>query len=143
MGEANRRKAEIDRLKQQEQQWLAGLTPAERTAAEVAARTHSRLVERRGLTGGCYLLAFFLKELLHSKYSVQTDLVVGWVNDGDWPGVTSHAWIELGGKKIEISLTRTEIPESQLPGDLLILDRIVRPGVAKYTYHRTPPSRST
>jgi hypothetical protein len=139
MSESKRRKAEIDRLKQAEREWLGSLAPAEQKSADVARRAHVQLVERRGLVGGCYLLAFFLNELLHDKYSIETDLVVGWVNDGSWPGVTSHAWIELGGKKIDIALTRTEFPESQLPGDLLILDRVVRAGVAKYRYYREPP----
>ena len=139
MGEAKRRKAEIERLKRAEEEWLIGLTPAERTVAEVARRTHAQLVERRGLIGGCYLLAFFLNELLQSKYSIETELVVGWVNDGTWPGVASHAWIEFGGKKTDISLTRTELPESQIPGDLIILDRVIRPGAAKYVYYREAP----
>jgi hypothetical protein len=45
----------------------------------VAQQTHTQLVERKGLVGDCHLLAFFLNELLHSKYSIETDLVVGWV----------------------------------------------------------------
>jgi hypothetical protein len=139
MGEAQRRKAEIARLKQAEQEWFLSLTPTERTAADVARRAHTQLVERRGLVAACYLLAFFLNELLRSKHAIETDLVVGWANDGSWPGVTSHAWIELGGKKIDISTTKTDMPESHPPGDLLILDRVVRPGIARYAYYREPP----
>ena len=142
MGESRRRRAEIEQLKRAEQDWLASLTASERTAAAVARRTHAQLVERRGLVTGCYLLAFFLNELLRVEYFVDTDLVVGWVNDGSWPGVAPHAWIELGGKKIDISLTRTEHPESQLPGDLLILDRVIRSGTAKYTYYRDVPTEA-
>lgn len=139
MGEARRRKAEIGWLKEAEEAWLRSLKPAERTVADVARRTHKELVERRGLIGGCYLLAFFLNELLLSKYSIETDLIVGWVNDGTWPGAASHAWVEMGGRKIDISLTRTELPEIQPAGDLLILDRAVRPDGVKYTYYREPP----
>jgi hypothetical protein len=142
MGESRRRKAEIESLKRAQDQWLAGLTPAERTAAEVSERTHTRLVERKGLVGGCYLLAFFLNELLHTGYSVETELVVGWVNDGTWPGLASHAWVELGGKKIDISVTQTDVADSQLTGDLLILDRVVRPGAAKYAYYREAPDKA-
>lgn len=136
MGEAKRRKAEIQALQSAHQEWLAGLLPTERTGADVALQAYERIVQRKSLVGGCYLLAFFLHEYLHSQRQIQTELVVGWVNDGTWPGMASHAWIELGGKKIDISLVRTEHPDAQVPGDLIILDRIIRPGKARYTYYR-------
>jgi hypothetical protein len=136
MGEAKRRKAEIDRLKSADADWLASLSPTERTIVAVTQTAYERIVVRRGLVGGCYLLAFFLHELLQSQYRVATDLIVGWVNDGTWGGMASHAWVELGGKKIDISLVVTEYPDVQPSGDLIILDRVMRSGNAKYTYHR-------
>jgi len=42
----------------------------------------------------------------------------------------------FNGKKTDISLTRTEHPDAQLPGPLLILDRVIRPGRGVHTYHR-------
>jgi hypothetical protein len=142
MGEAKRRKLEIERLKREDQEWVNNLTPAERTAAQVSQRAYTQIVERKGLVSGCYLLAFFLHEMLHSKYSIQTELIVGWINDGTWPGVGSHAWIELGGKKIDISLTLTEHRDAQPPGDLIVLDRVLRPGTTKYTYCREPTAEA-
>ena len=52
MGEAKQRKAAIEAQK------LAN--EAERTLADVALRTHTAIVERAGLTEGCYHLAMFL-----------------------------------------------------------------------------------
>jgi hypothetical protein len=60
---------------------------------------------------------------------------VGWVNDGETDAMASHAWIEIGGKKIDVALTQTEFPEAQPPGPLLILDRVMRRGAAVYSYH--------
>jgi hypothetical protein len=139
MGEANRRKAEVERLKNADNEWLASLNPTERTVAQVCMRAHAQIVKRAKLVGGCYLLAFFLNELLQARYSIQTDLVVGWVNDGTWAGVGSHAWIELGARKIDIALTLTEHPEAQPSGELIVFDRILRRGATKYTYYRDPP----
>ncbi len=51
-----------------------------------------------------------------------------------------HAWIEFEGKITDISLTKTEFPEAQLSGALIVLDEVIRPGEIMYTYHkvRTP-----
>jgi hypothetical protein len=46
------------------------------------------------------------------------------------------AWIELADKRTGLSLALTERPDVQLPGGVLILDRVMRPGI-RYTYHRT------
>lgn len=46
------------------------------------------------------------------------------------------AWIELADKRTGLSLALTERADVQLPGGVLILDRVMRPGI-RYTYHRT------
>ena len=61
---------------------------------------------------------------------------MGWINDGTWDGAASHAWIEFGGKKTDISLTRTSHPQHHPPGALLVLDHVVRPGRVSYQYDR-------
>jgi hypothetical protein len=134
MGEAKRRKAEIQKLKGELDEWKAALSPSELRAATIAEVAHRRIVQERGLVGGCYLLAFFLHRYLQ-KQGIETQLIVGWVHDGETDAMTSHAWVELGGKKIDISLTRTEFPDAQPPGPLLILDRVMRRGEVIYSYH--------
>ena len=136
MGETQRRKVEIDRLKREYADWLETLTQTEREVALVAKRAHERIIEGRRLFGGCYLLAFFLYQYLKLEKGIETTAVVGWVNDGTTPLMISHAWIELGGKKTDIALTHTEHPDAQLSGELILLDHTIRSGKAKYTYHR-------
>lgn len=136
MGEARRRKVEIAITKQKYADWLDTLTQIEREVALVAMRTHERIVVGKRLLGGCYLLSFFLSQYLKRERGIETTAVVGWVNDGATPLMISHAWLEFEGKKTDITLTHTEHPDVQLPGELIILDYVVRSGRVKYTYHR-------
>ena len=128
MGEAKRRAAGFAK-------WQAALSADERTAADLALAAHERIIDRFGATGMCYRMAFFLAEILESEFGIKAQPVVGYVNDGGNAFMSSHAWVELNGKKIDVSLTLLEEP-TLLPGDLLILDRAIKPGRAAYTYHR-------
>src|SRR5260370_14820953 len=110
MGEAKRRKAEIERLQGADDAWRATLSPIEMQAATIAELAHRRIVEDRGLVSGCYLLAFFLHRYMRNR-GIETKLIVGWVNDGETDARASHAWIEIGGQKIDIALTHTDFPE--------------------------------
>lgn len=139
MGKSKRLKAERRRLREGEAQWLSGLSPPEQQIAAVATATHREVVEDRGLVGGCYLLAFFLTEYLKRERGIPVTPIVGWINDGETPLMSSHAWIEYAGRKTDISLTRTEHPAYQPSGPLLVLDRVVKPGQVTYTYHHERP----
>ena len=89
--------------------WLDSLSPIERTIAVVAQATYDRVVVGMSMTEACYNLAFFLQEHLRRKHEIQTEVVVGWINDGQWEGAASHAWLEYHGKKTDISLHRRHI----------------------------------
>lgn len=119
--------------------WLSTLSSTDCDVATVALRTYEGVVGGLGLVGGCYILSFFLYMYLKQSKGIEAEVVVGWVNDGTSPLMISHAWIETNRKKTDISLTRTEVPTVQLPGPLVILDRIIIPGHATYTYHRERP----
>lgn len=136
MGEAKRRKAEIDAIKRASVEWREGLTPTEGIVADVAERLHQRLVVERGFVGGCYHLAFFLRIYLKRQHGIDVKPVVGYVNDGTGPIMASHAWIEYNGKKTDLSLSRTEHGDHQPTGAFILLDHVVRRGEAIYTYHR-------
>lgn len=82
MGDAKRRKEEIERLKQAEAAWLAQLTPPERTAVEAARHTHTQLVQHKGTCRGMLPFAFVLNELLRSKYSIDPSRWASMVNHG-------------------------------------------------------------
>ncbi|TES60686.1 hypothetical protein E2P84_44105 [Burkholderia cepacia] len=142
MGEAKRRKAEIDELKRARDGWRQDLTADEKAIAEVAERLHERLVVERGFVGGCYQLAFFLRLFLKERCGIEVTPIVGYINDTTGPVMASHAWIEFGGKKTDISLTRTEYPEFQPPGALLIHDHVVRRGTVLHTYHLAQSTES-
>lgn len=142
MGEAARRKAEIVILKARNVAWLATLSPGQRIIADVAQATYDKVVSGLGMTEGCYNLTFFLFEHLRRKHGIDVKIVVGWVNDGQWEGATSHAWAEYEGKKIDIALHKTSHPEAQPPGDLIILDHVVKRGLVSYRYWSTLPKEA-
>lgn len=134
MGEAKRRMAEISRLKEEQKAWRASLSPAQREIATLAERIDERLVRGRTFVGGCYHLAFFMTYHL-LQHGIKVQPVVGWVNDGLWDGMTSHAWIEFEGKKTDTSLTEVEHGVAVPTGALIIHDQIVRRGQAAYNYY--------
>lgn len=129
MGQAKLRNAAM-------QKWLAGLTDDERICADAAQRLLRRFIDPAEATGMCYRLTFFLHLYLADR-GVATTPVIGYVNDGTDEIMVSHAWIELGGRKTDLTLGRTERPDLNLPGDVLILDYPFRPGHG-HTYHLEP-----
>lgn len=134
MGEAKRRAAAIARQIQETTAWRAGLNEDEQAIVQLAERLEERLVRGLGFTEGCYHLAFFMtRYLAHQGISVTP--IIGWVNDGTWDGVASHAWIEYNGLKTDVSMTKTSRPDAQPPGHMIILDRVVKKGRASYTYY--------
>lgn len=128
MGEASRRK-------RANAQWLAALDPQERIVAETAIKL------MRGFPddGACYRKAFFMRQFLQSRHAIDATAVVGFVNDGTDKIYASHAWLELGGKKVDIALAWPMQPDLQPRGQVLILDYVYAPGWAGYSYHRDRP----
>ena len=135
MGEAKRRSAEIAKLRERQEAWRAGLSPSEMVIAQTAERLDERLVRGRRFTEGCYYLAFFMTRFLAIR-DIEVTPAVGWVNDGLWKGVTSHAWIEFDGKITDASMTLTTHPDAVPSGALIVQDFIVRPGRASYKYFK-------
>lgn len=48
-----------------------------------------------------------------------------------------HAWIEFQDTVTDVSLTKTEYPDVQLTGALVVLGKVLKPGQLAYTYHKT------
>jgi hypothetical protein len=128
MGQAKRRGAEI-------QKWLASLLSEEAQVADAAQRLLTRFIDPREATGMCYRLTYFLHLYLTDK-GIKTTPVIGYINDGTDDVFMSHAWLEYGGKKTDLTLGRPERPELNPPGDILVLDFPFR-RAGKYTYHLT------
>lgn len=135
MGEAKRRAIEIEKLKTEQSQWLSSLSLPEKEILRLAQTLESQLVCARNFTEGCYHLAFFMTRYLADK-GITVVPIIGWVNDGTWDGVASHAWIEYEGRKTDISMRRTSFPEYQPTGPMIVLDRILQKGQADYTYYK-------
>lgn len=135
MGQAKLRAKEIALLKEQAAAWLNALSSEERIIVQLAERLDERLVRGRMFSEGCYHLAFFMTKYLATK-NLSVTPIVGWINDGTWQGMASHAWIEFNGKKTDVSLTSTSHPEEQPTGALIVHDRILRKGMADYSYYR-------
>lgn len=133
MGDAKRRAIEIARLKGRVDAWRAGLSSEERVISDVAERLDARLVRGMPFTEGCYHLAFFMTHHL-ALQGITVKPVIGWINDGLWDGVASHAWIEYEGKITDTSLTCTSHPEVAPTGALIVQGFVLRPGQASYTY---------
>jgi hypothetical protein len=116
--------------------WRNALPKQQKVIAEVCERVFGRFVVPAKATGMCYRLAFFLTTLLRVEHGIEVEPGVGYVNDGDGEAMASHAWIEFANKRTDLSLAFTEHPDVQHPGEVLILDRVVRAG-HRYTYHRS------
>jgi hypothetical protein len=115
--------------------WLGSLPAQERAVADTAMRLHENFVRRFEFMGGSYLLAFFLKQYLQREIQIESRVVAGFVCAQTTELRVPHAWLEYNGKKVDVALTLSEWPRYQPGGELLILDKPVRPGQARYTYH--------
>lgn len=138
MGEAKRRMKEIEQLKEQSSTWRAALSPDELMILQLAERLDERLVRAKKFSEGCYYLAFFMTKYLASK-DVTVIPQIGWINDGTWRGMTSHAWIEFNGKKTDVSLGCTSHPEAQPTGAVIAHDHILRKGMVEYSHYKNDP----
>jgi hypothetical protein len=125
MGEAKRRQHE-------HAQWTASLDDKERVVAATALHIHDRLAKHAGLVQACYFYAMFMTKYLKQEKGIDVTPVIGWASHGD--ALFAHAWIDVDGKRVDLSLTRTTKPDVAPPGELIVLDRAVKAG-APYVYH--------
>lgn len=128
MGDSKRRRHELT-------QFLATLSVEERTIFDLSERISARIVRGLNMTGGCYRITFLLKAILEKEHQIQSDAIVGFVNDGTDDTMISHAWLEYRGRKIDLTLANVE--QGQNRGPLLILDyEFKSSGAHKYSYHQ-------
>lgn len=113
---------------------LESYSNEEKIIFNLANRIHTRLILGMGVVGLCYYATFLLRAILEKEYKIKSDAIVGYINDGETDHMMSHAWLEYGGKKTDLTLTR--VNEPNLTGPLLILDQKFEDrGAAEYTYH--------
>ena len=77
----------------------------------------------------------FLHRFLADEHGIATTPVVGYVNDGTDDIFMSHAWLDVAGRKVDLTLHLTEHQGVQLPGALLVLDHVLRPGQVSHSYY--------
>lgn len=126
MGEANKRRREREA-------WFDTLSARQRLVADAALAAYERFVRPAQATGMCYRMSFFLREYLACEFQTDVEVVVGYINDGTDNIMISHAWIEYGNTVTDIALHITD--GRTKPGELIILDRPIRTGAIKYSYH--------
>ena len=132
MGESKRR---ADNLKA----FLANLTADERTAYDLVQRLLKGLIKPRGMHGACYRVSVLLNRILAKEYDIASDVVLGWINDGDDIFI-SHAWLEMRRKKVDLMAERPMHEESNR-GPTIILDHVFKGSSnVSYSYHlqKTP-----
>lgn len=119
--------------------FVANLTSDEKTTYDLAQRLLKGLIKPKGMRGACYRVSVLLNRILLIEYGVESEVVLGWINDGDDVFI-SHAWLEVGGKKVDLMAERPMHEESNR-GPTIILDHVFK-GSSNITYsyhlHKTP-----
>lgn len=135
MGEATRRRQEEARLRAQV---LDGLSGDAVVIAHTAVALFERFVLPKRYTGGCYLTTMFLNRFLREEHDIATQAFVGYVNDGTDDIFMSHAWLEFEGLKTDLTLNVVEHGHALPNGAALVLDRVLREGKVRHSYHLAP-----
>ncbi len=130
MGQA---KQKINKLKH----FLSSLDAEERTVFDLSQRLLQRFINPVKLRGACYRNSILMKVILEKEYSINSDVVLGYVNDGDDIYI-SHAWLETNGKKTDLMIERPLHDVGR--GPTIILDHIFKGNSdVIYTYHLEKP----
>lgn len=136
MGEAKRRRIEIENIKTAAKDRVSKLAGPKRVVAEVAIATFEKFVMANDMVNGCYQLAFFLSEYLLREKQIETKRVFGWVTNAQKLSYgMAHAWIEFNGQITDVSIFNNESPDILPPGAVLVHGINYREGILAYEYH--------
>jgi len=102
-------------------------------------KVYTNIVKKNELHSACYLLSFFIYKYCKEVLKIETKIIIGWINDGEWDGVASHAWIEHNEKIIDLSLSITDNSKPCPTGDAIILDAVIVKGESVHTYYKSIP----
>ncbi|WP_288200080.1 hypothetical protein [uncultured Pleomorphomonas sp.] len=139
MGEAKSRTKQYEQTKQS---LLASCDGDAKVVAGSAIKLFERFILPKHYTRGCYLVTMVLHRFLAEEHGIATIPVVGYVNDGTDDIMISHAWLEFDAMKTDLTLNVVEHPDVIRPGDVVVLDTVLRPGVLHYSYHRERPAEA-
>ena len=114
--------------------FLANLTADEKTTYDLVQRLLKGLIKPKGMHGACYRVSVLLNRILAKEYGVASNVVLGWINDGDDVFI-SHAWLEIEGKKVDLMAERPMYEEANR-GPTIILDHVFKGSSnTTYSYH--------
>jgi|MDSW01.1.fsa_nt_gb hypothetical protein len=85
--------------------FLGSLDAEENVVFDLSQRLLQRFINPMSLRGACYRTSILMKRILDKEYQVNSDVVLGYVNDGDNVFI-SHAWLETKGKKTDLMIER-------------------------------------
>lgn len=132
MGDGKRKAADL-------KAFLASLTADEKKVYDLTQRLLKDFIKPKGMHGACYRVSVLLNRILAKEYGIASNVVLGWINDGDDIFI-SHAWLEVGGKKVDLMTERPMIATSNR-GPTIILDYVFKGSSnITYSYHldKTP-----
>ncbi len=133
MGQANAKKRAYEKAKAG---LLASCNADETIVANSAIRLFENFILPKNYTGGCYLITFTLQRFLEREHGIKATPVVGYVNDGTDDIMISHAWLDYGGRKTDLTLHVLEHQQVLNNGPVVVLDQPLRFGKVTYSYHR-------
>lgn len=124
MGEAKRKANDF-------KEFLSNLTPSEKTTYDLTQRLLNKVIKPESMHGACYRVSVLLNRILAKEYGVASNVVLGWLNDGDDIFI-SHAWLEVEGKKVDLMAERPRVDGANR-GPTIILDHVFK-GSSNITY---------
>lgn len=130
MGQAKQKAKQLE-------DWKNSLSAEEKIVFDVAYRLHNKVIVPRNATGMCYHSVFFMHLYLKETHDIITRPVVAYVNDGTDHIFISHAWLEFNDKRTDVSLAITDARMGP-PGQLVILDRVMKSGYEYGYYFQIP-----
>jgi hypothetical protein len=124
--------------------FLSSLSDAEKITYDLTQRLIKNFIKPKQLTGACYRVSILLNRILSKEYDIDSQVVLGWLNDGDNIFI-SHAWLETNGKKTDLMAERPQV-QGVGRGPTIILDHVFK-GTSNitYSYHldKTPEALAT
>ena len=109
------------------------LNAEEKIVFNLSKKIFDKVIRGMSWGGACYQMTFLSKMLLKNEFGIESDAVIGYINDGTDDFMISHAWLEHKGRKIDVAIANQN---GGPPAPILILNHeFQKHHPARYTYH--------
>jgi hypothetical protein len=133
MGQANLKRRQLEDFQK-------SLSEQEKIIFNLSQIIQEKFIKPTKLRGACYRISILMKVILEKKYGINSEAVVGYLNDGDDIFI-SHAWLNTQGKKTDLMAARPPVGENY--GPIIILDYEFKGNAnVNYTYHTEKTEQS-